>query len=103
MAAVDKADVPGWLVGKRVADQKEPVFFNGLPPIFWDNFVKTYKVKKMIFLTAGPPNVMLAMMKANVAYLGVCLTEFHKEAAQHTNGKIMKQGCQTRCTLVGVH
>ena len=57
---------------ERDLNAREPVFFNGLPESFWDDFAKTYSVRAFLDCTPGAGDTARAAINQRIPYWGVC-------------------------------
>ena len=61
----------------RPLDSVEPVFYNALSHVFWEDFLATYSVRAVVDATPGAGELAKAAINMRLPYFGICLTEIH--------------------------
>ena len=58
-------------------DEKEPVFYMGMPVKFWEDVLQCYQLRNVIHLSAGDGALAKACLQMRRGYFGICTTQVH--------------------------
>ncbi|CAE7790570.1 unnamed protein product [Symbiodinium sp. CCMP2592] len=94
-SAMDDDDGPEDVA--RAAQQMEPVFFNFLPRLLYENFLKANNVIGVLDLSPGQGELCRAALDRRIPYLGICMTEAHSlqlktEMVNHLKTQMATEG-----------